>query len=180
MDAYYYSFDPTGERLVDEVLSAVAWAGKAYHHTGDWNKECGGYYGPYNRGDTPVGYIQPKAAECAATLTDLHDRLAAAERERDEWKAKYEIANEVSENAHRHNTALRAQLAALTSEAASPAPSVEEGTETHFGTPHDAVVVAAAEAYAAHAPYDVSHYSVEAGDAYDRLLDAVRAKREAR
>ena len=35
--AYYYSFDETGVEEIDNVLAAVAWAGKAYHNTSDWN-----------------------------------------------------------------------------------------------------------------------------------------------
>jgi hypothetical protein len=34
--AYYYSFDPTGADAIDDILSAVAWAGKCYHLTEDW------------------------------------------------------------------------------------------------------------------------------------------------
>lgn len=37
MDAYYFGFSATGERVIDEILSAVACAGKAYHHTDNWN-----------------------------------------------------------------------------------------------------------------------------------------------
>ena len=37
MDGYYYGFYPTGCDPVDEILSAVACAGKAYHHTESWN-----------------------------------------------------------------------------------------------------------------------------------------------
>lgn len=36
MNAYYYGFTPTGVREIDEILSAVACAGKAYHHTDNW------------------------------------------------------------------------------------------------------------------------------------------------
>ncbi len=60
MNAYYYGFRPTGVRAVDEILSAVACAGKAYHHTDAW---CDGY------GDEPsyVELIQ-EAADRAANL----------------------------------------------------------------------------------------------------------------
>lgn len=37
MNAYYFGFNPTGVREIDEILSAVACAGKAYHHTESWN-----------------------------------------------------------------------------------------------------------------------------------------------
>lgn len=38
-DAYYYSFDPTGVDTIDGILSAVAWAGKCYHHTEEWGDD---------------------------------------------------------------------------------------------------------------------------------------------
>ena len=41
LEAYYYSFDPTGVREVDGILAAVALAGKSYHHTQDWNEVDG-------------------------------------------------------------------------------------------------------------------------------------------
>jgi hypothetical protein len=59
MDAYYYGFDGTGVRAVDLILSAVAYAGKAAHHTEFWVEEpCGG-------GPTPAERIQ-RAADAAA------------------------------------------------------------------------------------------------------------------
>lgn len=36
MNAYYYSFAPTGVEAVDRILSAVATAGKMYHSTEQW------------------------------------------------------------------------------------------------------------------------------------------------
>jgi hypothetical protein len=39
MDAYYYGFTPTGVRSIDEILSAVACAGKAYHNTCHWGDD---------------------------------------------------------------------------------------------------------------------------------------------
>lgn len=39
MDAYYYGFTRTGVGLVDDILSAVAKAGKSYHGTDMWNEE---------------------------------------------------------------------------------------------------------------------------------------------
>lgn len=36
MSAYYYSFDRTGCLPIDFILSAVASAGKGYHHTEGW------------------------------------------------------------------------------------------------------------------------------------------------
>lgn len=65
MNAYYYSFEPTGELPIDRILSAVASAGKAYHLTEDWGCECDGEgYG--QTGSTPVAWIQ-QAANAAAS-----------------------------------------------------------------------------------------------------------------
>jgi hypothetical protein len=75
MDAYYYAFDATGVDCVDKILSAVACAGKAYHHTDGWNDDAGPYCD--HTGETPVEWIQNAAKEAAAAL----ERIA---RERDE------------------------------------------------------------------------------------------------
>lgn len=39
MNAYYYGFDRTGVGVIDAILSAVATAGKHYHHTENWSEE---------------------------------------------------------------------------------------------------------------------------------------------
>lgn len=57
MDAYYYGFDRTGCLPVDRILSAVATAGKMYHHTEDWMDG--------NEDGTPVDAIQQAANEAA-------------------------------------------------------------------------------------------------------------------
>lgn len=66
MEAYYYSFAPTGVAAIDRILSAVACAGKAFHHTEQWNEDAGPY-GDHLRGPTPVLWIE-NAAEDAARL----------------------------------------------------------------------------------------------------------------
>lgn len=66
MDAYYYGFTPTGVPEIDKILSAVACAGKSYHHTEEWNDNAGGWVG--HSGDTPVQWIQNAANEAAAAL----------------------------------------------------------------------------------------------------------------
>ena len=63
MNAYYYSFEPTGVAAIDKILSAVACAGKAYHHTEEWGEDAGSY--PYHTGSTPVEWIQNAANEAA-------------------------------------------------------------------------------------------------------------------
>lgn len=39
MDSYYYSFESTGNVHIDKILSAVAVAGKAFHHTSEWDDD---------------------------------------------------------------------------------------------------------------------------------------------
>lgn len=63
MDAYYYGFEPTGIAYIDKILSAVACAGKAYHHTNEWQDEASAY--PYHDGKTPQEWIQNAANEAA-------------------------------------------------------------------------------------------------------------------
>lgn len=65
MDAYYYGFEPTGVQEIDEILSCVACAGKAFHGTEDWNVNCYSF-GEQTVGNTPVEWIQ-NAANRAAT-----------------------------------------------------------------------------------------------------------------
>jgi hypothetical protein len=64
MDAYYYFFDKTGVPEIDLILSAVACAGKAYHHTENWQNETSP--SPGHTGKTPEEWIQ-NAADKAAT-----------------------------------------------------------------------------------------------------------------
>lgn len=41
LNAYYYSFDPTGKPWIDNILSKVAFAGKMFHSTEHWNEREG-------------------------------------------------------------------------------------------------------------------------------------------
>ena len=68
MEAYYYEFYPTGVDCIDKILSAVACAGKAYHHTEEWCKDC--YPWDDHVGYTPVDWIQNAANEASRTLAD--------------------------------------------------------------------------------------------------------------
>ena len=63
MNAYYYSFESTGIEGVDKILSAVARAGKAFHHTDQWsdNQEWLG-------GKSYIDLIQDAANELAASI----------------------------------------------------------------------------------------------------------------
>lgn len=59
MEAYYYGFEPTGILIVDRILSAVATAGKRYHHTDSWND-------PWTDNETSQVDLIQQAADAAA------------------------------------------------------------------------------------------------------------------
>lgn len=76
MDAYYYGFGLTGIHAVDLILSAVACAGKAFHHTDCWFDESTPYDG--HSGSTPVEWIQNAgnaAAEQFAKINAINAEL---------------------------------------------------------------------------------------------------------
>lgn len=77
MDAYYYGFDATGVESVDIILSAIAHAGKAFHHTEDWNNECGERGDERIKGKSAVDWIQNAAEDAAFTVKDLIARIDA-------------------------------------------------------------------------------------------------------
>lgn len=58
--AYYYSFTTTGNADIDDILEAVAAAGKAYHHTEDWSEE--------NHDGIPYAEAIQLAADAAASV----------------------------------------------------------------------------------------------------------------
>lgn len=76
LNAYYYSFEPTGVEAIDRILSAIACAGKAFHLTEDWNdqvydldengQKIPNPYEPFLRGWTVVEWIQNAANDAAA------------------------------------------------------------------------------------------------------------------
>lgn len=103
MDAYYYSFKPTGVREIDLILSAVACAGKSYHHTESWNEEACEREGL--SGTSPIEWIQNAANEAArarsaVTPQQIHDAtlvIQAMEESAsavDEWFHKDERADQ--------------------------------------------------------------------------------------
>lgn len=74
LDAYYYSFEPTGCDLVDAVLEQVARAGKAFHSTDDWNEKD-------HDGRSPVEKMQAAADASASAILALiaeNERLEQA------------------------------------------------------------------------------------------------------
>lgn len=75
LNAYYYSFDATGVDAIDELLSAVAYAGKRYHGTDMWTEPTEDEDG--KPGPSSVDEIQMAAQRAAAQLAE-----ARAENER--------------------------------------------------------------------------------------------------
>jgi len=69
MNAYYFAFNPTGVHAIDLILSAIACAGKAFHHTQDWCDDCPTYEDEH-RGEYPVDWIQNAADDAAAMLRE--------------------------------------------------------------------------------------------------------------
>lgn len=61
--AYYFTLDATGVPEVDLILENMAKAGKAFHHTSEWDDDdCR----EYNNGLTYIESIQNAANACAA------------------------------------------------------------------------------------------------------------------
>lgn len=73
MEAYYYSFDSTGCDPIDKILSAVACAGKSFHHTDDWYEHASPQ--DDHTGGTPIDWIQNAAIEAAAEIQSLRDQI---------------------------------------------------------------------------------------------------------
>ena len=88
MSAYYYSFEPTGVRVIDEVLSSVAVAGKAYHHTESWSDET--EWAPKSH----VTLIQEAAGRAAKVIAELRDALEEYGRHKRDcgiWAGRYNV-----------------------------------------------------------------------------------------
>lgn len=80
MNAYYYSFEPTGIYEIDKILSAVAVAGKAFHHTENWMDDCAQM--PPFTGTSPLEWIQNAANEAAEAWNRRHQDQSSSEYER--------------------------------------------------------------------------------------------------
>ena len=70
MSAYYYEFTPTGRVEIDRILSAVATAGKSYHHTEMWADD--------SDGPSLVDGIQEAANEAASAIAAAREHLSPA------------------------------------------------------------------------------------------------------
>ena len=67
MDAYYFGFAETGVEAIDRILSAVAQAGKGYHHTESWGDEGLEDMGEFH-GGSYVAWIQNAANDAAKVI----------------------------------------------------------------------------------------------------------------
>lgn len=67
IESYWYEFDPTGIDEIDNILNAVALAGRYFHSTEFWNDEA---TGDGVVGDTPIEWIQNAANRAAASFKD--------------------------------------------------------------------------------------------------------------
>ena len=64
LNAYYYSFEPTGNEQIDSVLAAVAAAGKSFHNTDQWSES----FEWLNDGDSAEKMIQIAADNAARAI----------------------------------------------------------------------------------------------------------------
>lgn len=68
LSGYYIGFDGTGVDAVDDILRAIAAAGKAYHHTRDWQENLYGNDFSYEE------LIQEMANRCSRVLREVLSR----------------------------------------------------------------------------------------------------------
>lgn len=75
MDAYYYGFRSTGVREIDQLLSAVAMAGKTYHSTDQWIDPTYAVDLEYGGEISPEELIQEMADRAAEKFRGLSECL---------------------------------------------------------------------------------------------------------
>lgn len=83
MQGYYVGFDKTGNELIDQLLSAVAFAAKGAHSTDAWGWRLERDYGPIPAGKSFEWLIQ-------AAANDAAERLAAASVTQPEPEYEYQ------------------------------------------------------------------------------------------
>jgi hypothetical protein len=86
MNAYYYGFASTGIAVIDNILSAVACAGKAYHSTECWNDESAPWHERL-RGNSPAEWIQNAANDAASIMRTATPTAAADSEDAARWRA---------------------------------------------------------------------------------------------
>ena len=106
MSAYYYSFNSTNVRTIDEILSAVAWAGKAAHNTADWDQDWTNYLENSER--SPIEFIQKKANDAAKEISTKDAENAAL-------RAELKKVTEDYHQAYAHGCQLQSEVERLNS-----------------------------------------------------------------
>ena len=117
MDAYYYGFVFTSAQEIDLILSAVACAGKAYHHTEDWKDETNPWTG--HEGRTPVDWIQNAAGKAATEITRLRERVAELEAREVRYQEALESYEAEIATFNERYASLEARTAELENESAA-------------------------------------------------------------
>lgn len=84
MDAYYYGFDETGQPDIDLILSAVACAGKSFHHTDQWNDEDSPW--PGHSGNSPIEWIANAALSAAQEMARLKAENEALRKDAERYR----------------------------------------------------------------------------------------------
>lgn len=75
MSAYYYSFTKTGIAAIDRILSAVACAGKGFHHTEGWTENTEPY--KHLRGNCYADMIENAAHDAAEQIRKRESAIDA-------------------------------------------------------------------------------------------------------
>ncbi len=74
IDSYYFGFQATGVAPVDDILMAVARAGKSFHSTDMWEEKI-----DYMDNKSATDWIQEAAANCAEHIATLEARVKELE-----------------------------------------------------------------------------------------------------
>lgn len=98
MQGYYIGFDRTGVGVVDKVLSELAYAGKAYHHTSDWTDEYDEKYFPnWEDRRSHEQRIQDAATDAAKLFLELVMEIELLRRDLVSVEYIESVAQEISE-----------------------------------------------------------------------------------
>lgn len=76
LEAYYFAFESVGDYAIDNILKALALAGKAYHSTEFWHEEHGYEEGP--SGESYADLIERAAYSAAEEMRRLKEKAEAA------------------------------------------------------------------------------------------------------
>ena len=117
---YYISFDETGVSVVDNVLAAIADAGKAYHNTIDWNNE------PYDRTESCVDSIQRMAGLAAERFSELENENERLKLETAEARQEARLAERKAIVAHLRAEAATSSLSSCQNEWRLAAKAIED------------------------------------------------------